>query len=87
MQELPGHNRPPKKRPEEKKPGQQSKPGIGLERTASLIASLGRDELKARINQAKENGLKLDFTEDYLNSISLDRLRHIVLAIMLTQKK
>jgi hypothetical protein len=50
-----------------------------FEQTATSIASLGRDELKRRIKCFKGR-FKLDFTEDYLNRLTIDRLRHILLA-------
>ena len=52
-----------------------------FEQTTS-IASLGRDELKRRIKGFRGR-FKLDFNEDYLNNISIDRLRHILLAALI----
>ena len=46
------------------------------------IAALGRDELKRRIKHFKGR-FKLDFTDDYLNNLSVDRLRHILLAALI----
>lgn len=54
-----------------------------FERTVALIASLDRDELKTRLKDFQDS-IKLDFTDDYLDTVSLDRLRHIVLAVVLT---
>jgi hypothetical protein len=56
-----------------------------FEHTVAVIATLGRDELKKRI-KGFQSSLKLDFTDDYLDTISLDRLRHILLAVVLTCK-
>jgi len=53
-----------------------------FEQTATSLASLGRDELKRRISNFKGR-FKLDFTEDYLNNLSVDRLRHILLAALI----
>lgn len=53
-----------------------------LEQTATSIAALERDELKRRIKGFR-GGFKLDFTEDYLNSLTVDRLRHILLAALI----
>jgi hypothetical protein len=53
-----------------------------FEQTATSIASLGRSELKRRIRSFKGR-FKLDFTEDYLNALSVDRLRHILLAALI----
>ena len=53
-----------------------------FEQTATSIASLGRDELKRRIRNF--NGrFKLDFTENYLDAMSVDRLRHVLLAALI----
>jgi hypothetical protein len=46
------------------------------------IAALGRDELKRRIKDFRGR-FKLDFSDDYLDSLSLDRLRHILLAALI----
>jgi len=53
-----------------------------LEQTATSIASLGRDELKRRIRNF-EGRFKLDFTDNYLDNIGVDRLRHILLAVLI----
>jgi hypothetical protein len=50
-----------------------------FEQTATSIAALDRDELKRRIRNFKGR-FKLDFTEDYLDKLNVDRLRHILLA-------
>ena len=50
-----------------------------LEQTATSIAALDRDELKRRIRNFRGR-FKLDFTEDYLENLNIDRLRHILLA-------
>jgi len=50
-----------------------------FEQTATSIAALDRDELKRRIKNFKGR-FKLDFTEDYLDRLNIDRLRHILLA-------
>ena len=56
-----------------------------LENTVAAIATLSRDEAKRRI-MGFRSSIKLDFTDDYLDAISLDRLRHILLAVVLTCK-
>jgi hypothetical protein len=56
-----------------------------VERQVTSIAALGRDELKRRIKNFRGR-FKLDFTEDYLNKISVERLRHILLAALITTK-
>jgi len=54
-----------------------------LEQTATSIAALSRDELKRRIKNF-HGRFKLDFTEDYLNQLNVDRLRHILLAAQIS---
>ena len=56
-----------------------------FEKTAVSVAMLGRGELKRKIRSFRGR-FKLDFTDDYLNSASLDRLRHILLAALITGK-
>jgi len=56
-----------------------------FEQTATSIAALGRTELKRRIKNFRGR-FKLDFTEEYLNNISVDRLRHILLAALINGK-
>jgi hypothetical protein len=56
-----------------------------VERQVTSVAALGRDELKRRIRDFRGR-FKLDFTEDYLNKISVDRLRHILLAALINVK-
>ena len=47
--------------------------------------ALDRNELKRRIKDFRGR-FRLDFTEDYLNSLSVDRLRHILLAALINAK-
>ncbi len=56
-----------------------------FEQTATSIAALGRNELKKRIKNFRGR-FKLDFTEDYLNNMSVERLRHILLAALVNAK-
>ena len=56
-----------------------------VERQVTSVAALGRNELKRRIRNFRGR-FKLDFTEDYLNKISVDRLRHILLAALINAK-
>jgi len=53
-----------------------------FEREATSIAALGRHELTRRIKNFRGR-FKLDFTEDYLRRLSVDRLRHILLAAVM----
>lgn len=56
-----------------------------FEKTATSVASLGRGELKRQIKNFRGR-IKLDFTDTYLNTASVDRLRHILLAALITGK-
>jgi hypothetical protein len=56
-----------------------------FEETSTSIAALDKDELKKRIKNFRGR-FKLDFTEDYLNNLSVDRLRHILLAALINAK-
>jgi len=56
-----------------------------FEQTATSIASLDRGELKRRLRNFR-GGFKLDFTEDYLNNLTVDRLRHILLAALINAR-
>jgi hypothetical protein len=56
-----------------------------FEHSATSIAVLSRAQLKRRIKNFRGR-FKLDFTDDYLDTISLDRLRHILMAALLCGK-
>ena len=56
-----------------------------FEQTATSISALGKNELKIRIKNFRGR-FKLDFTEDYLNNLSVDRLRHILLAALINAR-
>jgi hypothetical protein len=56
-----------------------------FEQTVTSIASLGRDELKKRIRNFKGR-FRLDFTDNYLDNLGVDRLRHILLAALINAK-
>jgi hypothetical protein len=53
-----------------------------FDREITSITALGRIELTRRIRGFRGR-FKLDFTEDYLDNISIDRLRHILLAALI----
>jgi len=57
-----------------------------FEQTATSVAALERPELKKRIRNFKGR-FKLDFSDDYLNKLSVDRLRHILLAALINAKR
>lgn len=56
-----------------------------FEAEATSIAVLERGELTRRIRNFKGR-FKLDFTEDYLNNLTVDRLRHILLAALINAR-
>ncbi len=58
-------------------------PNDPLERMTVTIAGLGRDEVKARI-KGFHGSFRLDFSDEYLDGLSVDRLRHILLAALMT---
>jgi hypothetical protein len=55
------------------------------EQMAAALADLGREDLKKRIRDFRGR-FKLDFTDDYLDGLSLERLRHLLLAALITAK-
>jgi hypothetical protein len=57
-----------------------------LDDVAVSISSLDRDAIKLRIKNFKGR-FRLDFTDKYLDSLSIDRLRHILLAAFVTNSK
>jgi len=56
-----------------------------FEKMATSTAALGKEELKKRIRNFRGR-FKLDFSEDYLDALSLDRLRHILLAALINAR-
>ncbi len=77
--------RPGKKNTERKILPEQGKT-MPLEKNLADIAKMGREELKLRI-KGFEGRFKLDFTDDYLNNLSVDKLRHIYLAALINLHK
>ena len=57
-----------------------------FEELAISIASLGRSEVEQKIKNFK-GSFKFDFTDEYLASLTVDRLRHILLAAISTKIK
>jgi hypothetical protein len=53
----------------------------GFEKLCSEVAALSKNELKRRLLHF-HGRLKMDFTEDYLDGLALDKLRHILLAAL-----
>ena len=58
-------------------------PTNSFEEMSSSIGSLSKPEIKRRLVTLKGR-LDLDFTDSYLESIGLDKLRHILFAAMVT---
>jgi hypothetical protein len=56
-----------------------------FEEMAAALSDLSRDDLKQRIKDFRGR-FKLDFSDDYLDALSLDRLRHLLLAALLNAK-
>ena len=55
------------------------------EQVAASLADLGRDDLKKRIKDFRGR-FKLDFSDAYLDALSLDRLRHLLLAALINAR-
>lgn len=58
-------------------------PDISFEQACSYIMTLDKAELKERLLHF-EGPIKMDFTDEYLDGLGIDRLRHILLAAMVT---
>ena len=56
-----------------------------FEHFATSIARMDKAELKQQI-KTFPGRFRLDFTEDYLNTAPVERLRHILLAAMITSR-
>jgi len=55
-----------------------------VEKITGTIARMNRDDLTKEILQF-DGRFKLDFSENYLSQLSLEKLRHILLAAKLQQ--
>jgi hypothetical protein len=56
-----------------------------FEQMAAALADLGRDDLKQRIKDFRGR-FRLDFSDDYLDALSVERLRHLLLAALIHAK-
>jgi hypothetical protein len=56
-----------------------------FEQMAAALADLSRDDLKKRIKGFRGR-FKLDFSDEYLDTLSLERLRHLLLAALINAK-
>ncbi len=59
---------------------------IDIEMLCTAIAQMSRHEIKDQLLHF-EYPLPLDFTEEYLEGLDLERLRHILLAALITAKQ
>lgn len=57
---------------------------IPFEKIAAVIAKFGKLDIIRRIRRFN-GSFKLDFTDEYLNSLSVEKLRHILMAAMTTR--
>ena len=56
---------------------------VYFETVCVAIAGMSKTEVKRRILHF-DGPVRLDFSEDYLNGLDLEKLRHILLAAMIT---
>ena len=61
-------------------------PDISFEQYCAYVTSLNKAELKERLLHF-DGPIKIDFTDEYLESQDVERLRHILLAAAVTIKK
>ena len=55
-----------------------------FDRLARSISTLDRNEVQKKIKNFRGR-FKLDFTDEYLNGLTVDRLRHILFAALATK--
>jgi len=58
---------------------------LAAEKLAAKLAGMSRTQLKRKLWSLKAN-FPLDFTEEFLDSLSSDKLRHIILAAYLNSR-
>ena len=61
-------------------------PTRSFEQVALAVNSLTKSQIKRRLLNFKGR-FKLDFTEKYLDCLTVEKLKHILLAALLTSKK
>jgi hypothetical protein len=66
--------------------GRQMSAAQNYERLARTISALSRNEVEKKIKNFRGR-FRLDFTDEYLNGTTVDRLRHILFAAMTTKFK
>ena len=57
-----------------------------MDALAMVIASMDRQKVREKLKNF-HGRFKLDFTDEYLESLSVDRLRHILFAAVVTKHK
>jgi hypothetical protein len=55
-----------------------------FDRLARTISTLDRNEVEKKIKNFRGR-FKLDFTDEYLNNLTVERLRHILFAALATK--
>ena len=55
---------------------------VEAERIATKLASMSRSQLKGSLRSLKAR-FRMDFTDEFLDSLGKDKLRHILLAALL----
>lgn len=60
-------------------------PDISFEQYCAYITSLSKPEIKERLLHF-DGPIKMDFTDDYLETLDVDRLRHILMAAVVTSQ-
>jgi hypothetical protein len=59
---------------------------FSFEKMCSAIAAMSKTEVIGRL-LALDGPIKLDFTRDYLEGLNVERLRHILLAAVITGER
>jgi hypothetical protein len=57
-----------------------------FEKLCSEVAAMGRNEIKTKLLHFRGK-LKIDFTETYLDNMTLDKLRHVLLAALSVESR
>jgi hypothetical protein len=57
-----------------------------FEKLCSEVAEMGRNEIKNQLLHFRGK-LKIDFTENYLDNLTIDKLRHILLAALSVESR
>ena len=57
-----------------------------FEKLCTEVAAMGRNEVKSKLLHFRGR-LKIDFTENYLDNLTVDKLRHILLAALSVESR